>query len=92
VFLWDVTDLAAPYLLGNLRAGPTDSVYSVAFTSDGAFLAAGGDGTSARLWNVTRIRRLHDEDTFFACRRAGRGLDREEWERSIPDLPYRDAC
>jgi WD40 repeat protein len=93
VILWDVTDRAAPYRLGNLRAGPADSVYSVAFTSDGSILATGGDST-ARLWNVTRIRKLHehDEATSVACQRAGRGLDRGEWERNIPDLRYQKTC
>jgi WD40 repeat protein len=92
VILWDVTDRAAPYRLGNLRADPTDSVYSIAFTSDGATLAAGSNGRSARLWDITRIRKLYDEATSVACQRAGRGLDHEEWERNIPDLPYRNTC
>jgi WD40 repeat protein len=52
VRLWDVTDPAAPRLLGQPLTGRTGPVFSVMFAPDGKTLASGGGG-EVRLWDVT---------------------------------------
>ncbi len=39
--------------IGQPLTGPTNSVYSVAFSPDGHTLAAGSDDGTIRLWNLT---------------------------------------
>ncbi|MFI0449995.1 WD40 repeat domain-containing serine/threonine protein kinase [Actinomadura sp. 6N118] len=43
----------APRLIGTLTG---DRVYALAFSHDGSMLAAGGDGSAVRLWDVARQR------------------------------------
>jgi len=50
--LWNVADPAAPISLGYVW-DDSDSVTSVAFSSDGDVLATGSDDDTASLWNVT---------------------------------------
>jgi len=59
---------------------------------DGTTLATGaGDGTVI-LWDLTGLNDLLDHAVERACSLTGRGLDREEWARFIPGLPYQDTC
>jgi len=50
-----------------------------------------GDGTVI-LWDLTGLNDLLDHAVERACSLTGRGLDREEWARFIPGLPYQDTC
>jgi WD40 repeat protein len=52
VHLWDVANPAEPVSYGWIT-NDTDSVTSVAFSSDGDVLATGSDDDTASLWNVT---------------------------------------
>ncbi|WP_132118344.1 helix-turn-helix domain-containing protein [Actinocrispum wychmicini] len=50
--LWDITDRARPHQVGPPLSGPTDTVFTVAFSPDNQLLAASGADTAIRLWNV----------------------------------------
>jgi len=90
VDLWNVIDSARPARIGRPLAGHTDSVNAMSFSSDGTALAtAGADGT-ALLWRVP-AENLRDP-LPAACAVTDGGLDRAEWEREIPGLPWEESC
>jgi WD40 repeat protein/class 3 adenylate cyclase/tRNA A-37 threonylcarbamoyl transferase component Bud32 len=82
VILWDVESRRA---LGTLTgpAGPT----SVRFTPDGRRLFVLDDTGTAQRWEVSP-----QAWSRYACRVAGRGLTRSEWEQLIPGQSYRRVC
>jgi hypothetical protein len=44
------------------------------------------------LWDLTALNDVLDHPVEQACRVTGGGLDRAEWTRYIPGLPYQDTC
>ena len=92
VILWDLTDRTQPRPLGQPLAGHAGSVTAVALTPDGNTLATGGSDATVILWNLTELNQLRDHATQRACAITGSGLDRAEWVRYIPGLPYQDTC
>jgi WD40 repeat protein len=90
--LWDVADPVNPRRLGNSLEGHTDRVWSVAFSADGRILAtASGDRTTI-LWNVGGLLELRADVLVIACQRTGGGLSKDEWDRYIGSLLYRQTC
>jgi WD40 repeat protein len=86
VWLWDVTDPGRPSPLATLT-GPTDHVYTVAFSPRGTVLAAGSADGSVHLWDT--------QTTVAAravCSMGGDPIDRSEWARYLPGTPYRPPC
>jgi WD40 repeat protein len=67
-------------------------VTAVALAPDGNILATGGSDATVILWNLTDLNQLRDHATQRACAITGGGLDRTEWARYIPGLPYQDTC
>jgi hypothetical protein len=44
------------------------------------------------LWDLAEIDHLRSHLVEHACVRTGSGLNREEWARYIPELPYQATC
>ena len=92
VILWDVADPAHPRRLGAPLEGHTDAVWSVAFSPDGGTLVTGSIDGSVVLWSVQGLLDIRQNTVDFACQRAGRGLSRDEWNRYIFEVSYRQTC
>jgi WD40 repeat protein len=90
VILWDVTDPTQSRRLGLPLANP--GVVSVVFSPDGRTVAAGNRDGSAILWDLTGLNQVRDHVVERACLATRGGLDRAEWGRYVPDLPYQDTC
>ncbi|WP_239341089.1 TIR domain-containing protein [Frankia sp. CiP3] len=99
VVLIDVTDPHHPHQLGDPIPAGTD-VGSVAFAPGGATLAAttrqweGGSRSGAVvLLDVTELTWSRVDRVEAACRRTGGvGLAQDDWNRYVPDRPYRNPC
>jgi len=89
VRLWNRTDLTGSVLKATLT-GQSGVVRSVAFASDGHTLATGGDDATTVLWDLNTLHAFRA--TERACSITGGGLNRDEWARYIPGLPYEDTC
>jgi WD40 repeat protein len=93
VILWDISSmlnpgLASGQLLGEPLTGDNRQVWSVVFSPNGRFLAAGSTGGTLILWDLNL-----GSWRAQACRRANRNLTRLEWERFIgPATPYQVTC
>jgi WD40 repeat protein len=92
VILWDLTDPARPRQLGPPLTGFNGSVDSVVFVPDGRTLATGSADNTVILWDLTGLNHLLNHAVEQACSITRGGLDRDEWTRRIPDLPYQDSC
>jgi hypothetical protein len=92
VILWDLADRARPRRLGTPLKGHDEMVTSVAFARDGRTLATGSLDFTAILWDLAELNSLRDHATERACALTQRGLDREEWARYVPGLPYERTC
>ncbi len=86
VALWDV---ASGQLLGTLTpTGASEARYArVAFSPDDHRLAATGEDSGVKVWDVAL-----DDWIELACRTAARNLTRNEWARYRGGAPYRATC
>lgn len=89
--LWDITDRTHPARIATL-IGHTSAVTAAAFSPDGRTLAtASRDGTAA-LWDLRGALELPGHLKDRSCTAAGGGLDQEEWDAFVPNIPYQPSC
>lgn len=65
----------------------SDWMWSLAIRPDGKAIIAGLNDGRVAFWNIDV-----DEWRLRACQIANRDLTIEEWERFMPDKPYRETC
>ena len=92
VLLWDVADPGRPRRLGDPLTGHTDAVLGVAFAPDGHTLATASADKTVLLWELSGLDALRADPLERACSVTGRGLNVDEWSRSVPGLAYVDSC
>jgi WD40 repeat protein len=92
LIMWDLSDGSQPRRLGPALAAQSGAIESVGIAPDGRRLTIGGvDGTIVS-WDLGPLFDLRDKAMSYACARTGRGLDRAEWARYVPGLPYEETC
>jgi WD40 repeat protein len=92
VTLWDLTSRTQPRSLGSPLTGQNGVVRSVDFAPNGHILATGSDDGTTILWDLKNVDDLRSNPTQQACSIAKGGLDRDEWARYIPGIPYEETC
>ncbi len=73
-----------------LKRMPYYRVNAIAISPDGEFMAAAGQDGARDAIEVTRI--LPKDPAAAACTQLRRNLTRAEWQRYLPDAPYRLTC
>ncbi|MBV9594079.1 MAG: helix-turn-helix domain-containing protein [Actinobacteria bacterium] len=86
VWLWNIEDRNQPRLLATLHAA-SGLLYDLTFSPDDQTLVAGSSTQTMTFWHyhpeaiATRI-----------CDVAGSPIDRTEWARYLPGIPYNPPC
>ena len=92
VQLWDFSDHAQPAKIGPPLTGHQEAVTSVAFSPDGGTLASVSDDRTLRLRDLGELNTIRADPLERACAVTGRSLNRDDWDRHAPQLPYQDTC
>ncbi|GAA2420805.1 helix-turn-helix domain-containing protein [Streptomyces coeruleofuscus] len=82
--LWDT---AGQRLLGGDLPTPGDEIRSLAFGRDDGTVYATGPNVVLQRHPIAP-----DAAVRAVCERAGGGLTRAQWQRYVPDAPYRQVC
>ncbi|MFJ5262111.1 hypothetical protein ACIQAC_16765 [Streptomyces sp. NPDC088387] len=82
--LWDTT---SHQRIGSPLPSAGDTVRALAFSPDGSKLHRVGAHTPPRTYDITP-----DRAAEAVCRRVIDGLSPADWQRHLPDLPYRESC
>jgi WD40 repeat protein len=92
VVLWNLSDPATPRPIGSPLTGHTGPVSAVTFAPNSHTLGTASHDGTALLWDLGGLQLLQDHAMDRACSITGSGLDRADWARYVPDLPYIDVC
>jgi WD40 repeat protein len=82
--LWDT---AGQRLLGGDLPTPGDEIRSLSFSRDDGTVYATGPNVVLQRHPIAP-----DAAVRAICDRAGGGLSRAQWQRYVPDAPYRQIC
>lgn len=85
--LWNVTDPDHPAAIGLPLTVETGFVAVLAFSPDGHTLAATTDDGVATLWDLNV-----DSAITRICAASAGALNRQQWSRYVPELPYEPPC
>ena len=92
--LWDVTEPSGPVRVASLKRAGFRSAFLM-FHPDGRTLTTSGTAHTtkhAQVWDYSALNDVRADPAARACAVVGSGLNREEWEAYVPDLPYRQTC
>jgi WD40 repeat protein len=92
VILWDLSDPTHPRTLGRPFTCCSAHLRSLAFAPDGRTLATASADHKVILWDLSELGNIRRHAAERACSVTRRGLDREEWVRYVPGLPYQSTC
>ncbi|MGW4945748.1 TIR domain-containing protein [Actinoplanes sp. NPDC004185] len=95
VTLWDTAKPAEPIRVATIPSGLDGEAREVTFRRDGQTLAVTGqsrDSVTVTLWSYAKLNSLRNDPAGYACAITGRGLNRSEWARHVPELAYRRTC
>ncbi|ANZ41776.1 hypothetical protein BBK82_43410 [Lentzea guizhouensis] len=87
--LWDVTGPVTQ--LGPPLDGHTNWVNAIEFPARGRAIVTGSADGTIRVRDLTGFYDVLNHPVARACQRAGRGLDPQEWARSV-DLRFEQSC
>jgi hypothetical protein len=66
-------------------------VNAVTLSADDNTLATASDDVTAIVWDLTNVNDIRGHPVERACAITG-GLNRDEWARYVPGLPYEETC
>ncbi|MEV0616426.1 AAA family ATPase [Nonomuraea sp. NPDC050404] len=92
VFLWDLGNRILPRQLGIPLAADLSGGGHVVFSADGGTLAISGGEGEVVLWDLRPMYDLRRRLAATSCLVTGGGLNREQWSRYVPALPFQDTC
>ncbi|MGH7870276.1 MAG: WD40 repeat domain-containing protein [Candidatus Dormibacteraceae bacterium] len=72
--------------------GHTSPIDSMAFSPNGHTLVTAGRDRTAALWDLSSLDALQADPLEQACSITKGGLDENQWNRYVPDLPYNNPC
>ncbi|MDX3215446.1 caspase family protein [Streptomyces sp. ME02-6991-2B] len=91
ITLWDVGDRSLPHLAAALT-GHRDSVTDLAFSPDGHRLITASSDTSVLVWDLGDLPAISADPIRTACRIAGGGLTRGQWDAYATGLGFQRTC
>ncbi|MEU6091696.1 hypothetical protein ABZ865_34010 [Streptomyces sp. NPDC047085] len=89
--LWDVGDRTRPHPAAVL-SGHHDSVTDLAFSPDGRRLITASSDDTALVWDLGDLPAISADPIRTACRIAGGGLTRDQWDTYATGLGFQRTC
>jgi WD40 repeat protein len=89
--LWDVGDRTRPHPAVVL-SGHHDSVTDLAFSPDGRRLITASADDTALVWDLGDLPAISADPIRTACRVAGGGLTRDQWDTYATGLGFQRTC
>ncbi|MFF2330762.1 MULTISPECIES: hypothetical protein [unclassified Streptomyces] len=91
VRLWSVADREHPYLAYSF-SGHSKAVDDVVLGGPRGRTMVTSSGGTGFVWDLGDYPQIAADTIKMACRVAGGGLTRMEWERRVPDAEFRETC
>ncbi|SCF63958.1 WD40 repeat [Streptomyces sp. Ncost-T6T-2b] len=85
--IWDLSDPGSPARLSYLPGNGSAGLYALKYSPDGETLAVVRASAGVDLWDTDPERIVKN-----LCNAVGDPITREQWNRYLPDRPYRPPC